>query len=74
MLEAAVAERDCGAGPAGGRVERGLPYGGSQESLSQAHGALVAQIEDGVTAYEELVGAAAAYVAEDRRVPGTTRL
>jgi len=48
-------------------VERGLPYGGSQESLNQTLSALVAQFEQGVTAYEELVGAAAAYAAEDGR-------
>jgi hypothetical protein len=62
--EAAVAERalrDLAKRTAG--VERGLAYGGSRESFH----ALVAQFEGGVTAYEELVGAAAAYVAEDRR-------
>ena len=65
-LEAAVAERGLRelAKRAAG-VERGLPYGGSQDSLGRALSALVAQFEQGVTAYEELVGAAAAYVAEE---------
>jgi hypothetical protein len=48
-------------------VERGLPYGGGSETLSEALTVLVTQFERGVTAYEELVGAAAAYVAEDAR-------
>jgi hypothetical protein len=59
-------------------VERGLRYGGSHESLGQAHGALVAQFVQGVTAYEDLVGAAAGYVAEDGRAtlehPSVSRL
>jgi hypothetical protein len=71
VLEASAAERglrDLARRAAG--VERGLPYGGSHESLSRALSALVAQFEEGVTAYEELVGAAAAYVAEDGRTTG----
>jgi hypothetical protein len=48
-------------------VERGLRYGGSRDSLNQALRALVAQFDQGVTAYEELVGAAVAYVAEQGR-------
>jgi hypothetical protein len=65
-LQAAVAERELRelAKRAAG-VERGLPYGGSQDFLEQAHRALVAQFEQGVAAYEELVGAAAAYLAEE---------
>ncbi len=79
MLEAAVAERGLRVlARQAAAVERGLPYGGSHESLSQSLGALVTQFEDGVTAYEELVGAAAAYVAEDRRAtwehPSVSRL
>ena len=71
VLEAAVAERDCGSWPSGRPgSSAGCAYGGSHESLGQALSALVAQFEQGVTAYEELVGAAAAYVAEDGR---TTR-
>jgi hypothetical protein len=68
MLEAAVAEkglRELAKRAVG--VERGLPYGGSHESLGQVLSALVAQFEQGVTAYEELVGAAAAYVTEEAR-------
>jgi hypothetical protein len=68
VLEAATAERglrELAARAAG--VERGLPYGLSHEHIGQAHSALVAQFEQGVSAYEELVGAAAAYVAEEGR-------
>ena len=68
LLEAAAAERGLRAlAKRAAGVERGLPYGGSRESLGQALSALVAQFEQGVTAYEELVGAAAAYVAEEGR-------
>jgi hypothetical protein len=79
VLEAAVAERELRelAKRAAG-VERALRYGGAHESLSQALSALVAQFEQGVTGYEELVGAAAAYVAEDGRTtrehPSVSRL
>jgi hypothetical protein len=48
-------------------LERALPYDASHQSLAQAHEALVAEFEQGVTAYEELVGAAAAYLAEEGR-------
>lgn len=78
-LEAAVAERGLRelARRAAG-VERGLRYGGAHEALGEAHHALVEQFEDGVTAYEQLVGAAAAYVAEDGRTalehPSVNRL
>jgi hypothetical protein len=68
VLEAAVAERalrDLARRAAA--VERGLPYGRTQATLTESHRALVAQFEHGVTAFEELVGAAAAYVAEDGR-------
>jgi len=44
-----------------------MRYGGSPESLNQALSALVGQFEQGVTAYEELVGAAVAFVAEQER-------
>jgi hypothetical protein len=64
VLEAAVAERELRAlARRAAAAERGLAYGGSPGSVS----ALVAQFERGVTAYEQLVGAAAAYVAEDER-------
>jgi hypothetical protein len=79
MLEAAQAERgqrELARRAVG--VERGLPYGRSDESLGQALSALVARFEQGVTAYEELVGAAAAYLAEDARMteehPSVSRL
>jgi hypothetical protein len=69
VLEAAVAER--GLRELGERiaaVERGMRFGsGTTDAVGQTHGALVAQFEQGVTAYEELVGAAASYVAEDGR-------
>lgn len=49
-------------------VERGMRVGGQGTGgLAEAHAALVAQFEQGVTAYEGLVGAAAAYVAEGGR-------
>jgi hypothetical protein len=64
VREAAVAERELRAlARRAAGAERGLAYGGSPESVR----ALVAQFERGVTAYEQLVGAAAAYVAEDER-------
>jgi len=74
--EAAMAERGLRAlARRAAAVERGLAYGGSPESL----GALVAQFEQGVTAYEELVGAAVAFVAEEVRMtpddhPSVSRL
>jgi hypothetical protein len=66
VREAAVAERELRqlAKRAAG-VERGLQYGGSHASLN--HAAMVGQFEQGVVGYEELVGAAVAYVAEDGR-------
>jgi hypothetical protein len=39
----------------------------SDVMLTDSHAALVAQLDDGVTAYERLVAAAAGYVAEDGR-------
>jgi hypothetical protein len=66
-LEAAVAERELRElANRAAAVEHGLRYG-SQGALEQAHHALVAQFEQGVAAYEELVGAAAAYLAEEGR-------
>ncbi|MET8066625.1 hypothetical protein ABZS65_23675, partial [Micromonospora sp. NPDC005313] len=38
-----------------------------QSPLNEVHASLVAQLEDGVAAYERLVVAAAGYVAEDAR-------
>jgi hypothetical protein len=48
-------------------VERGLPYAGSRESVDQSLSALVAQFELGVSAYEDLVGAAVTCAAEADR-------
>jgi len=67
-LEAASAERELRKlAQRAAAVERGLPYGRSRKSLGQAHDALVVEFEQGVTVYEELVGAAAAYLAEEGR-------
>jgi hypothetical protein len=49
------------------RVERGLAYVGSQDSVGRSLDELVAQFEQGVTAYEDLVGAAVTCVAEEGR-------
>ncbi|HEX6869861.1 MAG TPA: hypothetical protein VF163_02080 [Micromonosporaceae bacterium] len=69
MLEAAQAEQELRElAKRAAAVERGLSYGGSHESLGQAHSALIARFEHGVTAYEDLVGAATAYVAEEGRI------
>ena len=53
-------------------VERALRLAPAEARppLAEAHGALVAQLDAGVAAYERLVVAAAGYVAEDAR-PGT---
>jgi hypothetical protein len=39
----------------------------AREPLAEAHAALVAHLDEGVTAYERLVAAAAGYIAEDGR-------
>lgn len=44
--------------------------GPGEQALAEAHTALIAQLSEGVGAYEQLVGAAAAYLAEDTRVTG----
>ncbi|GIF02838.1 phage shock envelope stress response protein PspM [Actinoplanes siamensis] len=67
-LEAATAEqwlRDLGQRVAS--VERAIPLGqpAQRSALEQSHAALAEQFTEGVTAYEELVAAAAGYVAED---------
>jgi len=80
VLEAAVAERGLRElADRTASVERGMRFatGESHAALGQAHRALVVQFEEGVTAYEGLVGAAAAYVAEDGQTmtdPSVTRL
>jgi hypothetical protein len=80
VLEAAIAERalrELAERAAG--VERGLRFatGETHTALAEAHSVLVEQFERGVAGYEALVGAAAAYVAEDGRVmehPSVNRL
>ncbi|WP_436527081.1 phage shock envelope stress response protein PspM [Actinoplanes sp. HUAS TT8] len=67
-LEAATAEqwlRDLGRRVAS--VERAIPLAQSTQraGLEQSHGALADQFVEGVEAFEELVAAAASYVAED---------
>jgi hypothetical protein len=68
VLEAATAEewlRDLGQRVAS--VERALPLSGAEErsALEIAHESLAGQFTEGVTAYERLVVAAAAWVVED---------
>jgi hypothetical protein len=69
VLEAAVAEqwlRDLGQRVAS--VERAIPLsppGDRRAAIEQSHAALAEQFTEGVTAYEQLVSAAASYVAED---------
>lgn len=69
VQEAAVAERglrDLAERIAG--VERAMGFGqGTHSKLAETHRALVERFERGVAAYEELVGAAAAYLAEGER-------
>lgn len=61
-------------------VERALQVAppDARRDLEAAHGELLGQLDDGVTAYERLVAAAAGYVAEDGRTgaehPAITRL
>jgi hypothetical protein len=80
VLEAAVAERGLRElADRAASVERAGKFavGEARSALDEAHGALVAQFGEGVTAYEGLVGAAAAYVAEDGRAtenPSVSRL
>jgi hypothetical protein len=82
VLEAAVAERalrDLAGRTAS--VERGLAVaapGEARDALVEAHGALMGELTSGVQAYEQLVAAAAGYVAEDGRTamagPSVNRL
>jgi hypothetical protein len=72
MLEAAVAEqwlRDLGQRVAS--VERALSFAPADQraGLEQSHASLAEQFDEGVSAYERLVAAAAGYVAEDGRSP-----
>jgi len=67
ILEAAVAERSLRElAERAATVERAIRLA-PDEVLLASHAGLVAQLEDGVTAYERLVAAAAGYVAEDGR-------
>ncbi len=67
LLEAAVAERSLRElAERAACVERAVRLA-PDPTLTQSHAALVAQLDDGVTAYERLVAAAAGYVAEDGR-------
>ncbi|MEU4421399.1 hypothetical protein AB0F81_12300 [Actinoplanes sp. NPDC024001] len=75
-LEAATAEtwlRDLGQRAAS--VERAIPLGqpGQKDALVQSHAALAEQFDEGVTAFESLVAAAASYVAEDGHPVADTR-
>ena len=72
LLEAAVAEqwlRDLGQRVAS--VERALSLAPADQrpGLEQSHASLAAQFDDGVSAYERLVAAAAGDVAEDGHSP-----
>ncbi len=68
MLEAAAAERSLRqlAKRAAG-LERGRSYVGHHESFDRSLTALVSQFEQGVQAYEDLVGAAVACAVEEGR-------
>jgi hypothetical protein len=68
VLEAGVAERTLRElGERTAAVERALRLTPAQDSLAEAHAELLGHFNEGVTAYEELVTAAAGYVAEDGR-------
>jgi hypothetical protein len=78
VLEAAVAEQTLRElAERAASVERAVALA-PDETLTRSHAELVAQLEDGVTAYERLVAAAAGYVAEDGRTatenPAISRL
>jgi hypothetical protein len=71
VLDATVAEqslRDLAQRTAS--VERAMGLGAAGESLRPAHAVLAAQLEQGVTAYEQFVTAAAGCVAEDSATVG----
>lgn len=81
VLEAAIAERSLrDLAERTASVERGLRLGTGQPApaLAEAYGALMGELASGVEAYEQLVGAAAGYVAEDGRTaaqgPAVNRL
>jgi hypothetical protein len=67
IAEAAVAERTLrDLAERAASVERAVRLA-PDEALTHAHAELVTQLEDGVAAYEQLVAAAACYVAEEGR-------
>jgi len=68
-MQAEMALRDLAERAAGVERALALPTGlpGGHDQLAAAHADLVAQLTDGVTAYEGLVSAAASVVAEDGR-------
>jgi hypothetical protein len=81
VLEAAVAEdslRDLAHRVAGVEKALRLAPPDTKPGLTEAHRDLTRQLDAGVTAYERLVAAAAAYVAEDGRLgaehPSVSRL
>jgi hypothetical protein len=66
VLEAAVAERSLRElAERTAAVERTMRLGPAGEGLKPAHASLTAQLESGVTAYEQFVAAAAGCVAEE---------
>ncbi|MDG4823692.1 hypothetical protein O7635_17695 [Asanoa sp. WMMD1127] len=72
-LEAAVAEeqlRDLAHRVAGVEKAMRLAPPDAKPGLTEAHRDLTEQLDEGVTAYERLVAAAASYVAEDGRLSG----
>ena len=76
LLETASAEqwlRDLGQRVAS--VERAIPLSkdSRRDALEQSHAGLSVQFTEGVTAFEELVAAAAGFVAEDGHPVGDTR-
>jgi hypothetical protein len=73
VLDAAAAEqalRDLGERTAA--VQRGCRLAPRDQRLAAAHADLLRQFTDGVTAYEQLVAAAAGCVAEDGRTNADT--
>ncbi|GAA0722284.1 hypothetical protein Drose_08495 [Dactylosporangium roseum] len=71
VLDAAVAERSLrDLAQRTASVERTMSLGPAGEALRPAHATLAAQLEQGVTAYEQFVTAAAGCVAEDSATLG----
>jgi hypothetical protein len=77
VLEATVAERslrELAERAAGVEKALALAPDDARAFLAQSHRELVAQLDDGIDAYERLVAAAAGYVAEDGRPVGPENL